>query len=286
MMDLEKYLYDKIVPIIQSWNEKDIYAVSFFVYTNERYVYEGITNFPEVSVGYNTEKDCNGASLLAEERWNFAFWRQNNETIIDSVEAADGAEFLLNWYRSKGIDNIGFEDFSGQYDENMNYIGKGPVGYYELLCAVSNVAKRIQKEGIIADKFGHIPVIVHELEYSWYVEEATRNANPGGEADAFLAYLHGILHADFPGLQDDFSGEDEAGGELADSENTDEIEAFLTSLHNAEINSSDDAMNVIDKLLPLMADEDEIDDIHNVLGDFFAELEEMEKDTCDDADTE
>lgn len=189
-MDLEKYLYDKIVPLIQSWNEKDIYAISFFIYANESSVYEGNYNFPEVSVGYNTEEDCRGASLFDEERWNFAFWRQNNEYIIDASEATDGAEFLLNWYRSRGINDIGVEDADGQYDENMNYIGKGPAGYYEVLCAVSNVAKRIQEEGIIAGKFGHIPVIVHDLEYTWYVEEATRNANPGGEADVFLAYLH------------------------------------------------------------------------------------------------
>lgn len=190
-MDLEKYLYDKIVPLIQSWNEKNIYAVSFFVDVNESYVYEGNYNFPEVSVGYNTEEDCHGASLYDEERWNFAFWRQNNEYIIDAYEATEGADFLLKWYRSKGINNIGFEDPAALYDENMKYIGKGPVGYYEVLCAVSNVAKRIQEEGIIAAKFGRIPVIVHDLEYPWYVEEATRNANPGGEADAFLTYyLH------------------------------------------------------------------------------------------------
>lgn len=188
-MDLEKYLYDTIVPLIQSWDEKDIYAISFLVYSNESSVYEGIGNFPEVSVGYNTEEDCDGASPFDEKRWDFAFWRQNNEYIINSTEAPDGAEFLLNWYRSKGINNVGFECADEQYDENMRYIGKGPVGYYELLCAVSNVAKRIQEEGIIARKFGKIPAIVHDLEYAWYVEEATRNANPGGEADVFLAYL-------------------------------------------------------------------------------------------------
>lgn len=72
-MDLEKYLYDKIVPLVRSWDEKGIYAISFFVYANEGSVFEGHCNFPEVSVGYNTEADCCGASPYDEKRWNFAF---------------------------------------------------------------------------------------------------------------------------------------------------------------------------------------------------------------------
>lgn len=71
----------------------------------------------------------------------------------------------------------------------MNNIGKGPVGYYELLCAVSNVAKKLQTDGSIATQFGNIPVIVHDLEYPWYIAEATKNANPNGEADVFLKAL-------------------------------------------------------------------------------------------------
>lgn len=298
-MDLEEYLYDIIVPLIQSWNEKDIYAISFFVYTNEYFIYEGNCNFPQVSVGYNTEEDCSGAPLFDEERWNFAFWRQNNVYIIDSTEATDGAEFLLNWYRSKGITNIGFEDSDLQYDDNMNYIGKGPVGYYEVLCAVSNVAKRIQSEGILARKFGRIPVIVHDLEYTWYVEEATRNANPGGEADVFLAYLHKPY--------DDFPGKDEACRELADFENkndgintNEKIGTHFTSVRNAIINSPDDAIkltdkflslmapddarNIIDRILPLIADE--TSNLNEISGNFFTHLQELRKEICDDADTE
>lgn len=188
-MELEAYLYDKIVPLLRSWEAPDIYAISFYVDTNEANVYQGVPNFPEFSVGYNTEADCNNAPPLSEKRWNFARWPQNNVLLIDAYEAQDGAAFLLGWYRAQGLENLGWEDPDGQYDEEMNYIGKGPVGYYELLCAVSNVARRIQTEGIVREKFGNIPILVHSLENCWYVEEATRNANPNGEADTFLAYL-------------------------------------------------------------------------------------------------
>ena len=69
----------------------------------------------------------------------------------------------------------------------MQYIGKGPVGYYELLSEITVVAKKIQDSGFINKKFGKaLPIIIHDLEYPWYVIEATKKANPNGEADEFL----------------------------------------------------------------------------------------------------
>lgn len=201
-MNLEDYLYGKVYPIIQSWDEKGIYAISFYVDHNECNVYKGIPNFPEFSVGYNTEEGCGSAPKDSEERWNFAFWKQNNVPVIDASKAVDGASFLLDWYWEKGITDIGVENEAGMYDENMNYIGKGPAGYDELLRAVSGVARRFQTEGVIQKKFGRIPILVHALEYDRCVEEATRNANPNGEADDFLNYWQscgsdsGALHRD------------------------------------------------------------------------------------------
>lgn len=75
----------------------------------------------------------------------------------------------------------------------MNDIEKCPAGYSALLNAVSNVARRLQTEGTVLKRFGRIPILVHDLEYCQYIEEATRNANPGGEADDFLRYLQAIF---------------------------------------------------------------------------------------------
>ena len=193
-MNLEEYLYNRVLPIIQSWNEENIYAISFFVYYNGANEYKGYSNFPEFSIGYNTEEDCNHASQLSEERWNFAFWRQDMTEIIEPDDNDKGAKFLFNWYKENGIENIGHQDYDNAYDENMHYIDRGPVGYYELLKAVSNVARKLQSEGKIATQFGNIPIIVHDLEYPWYIEEATENANPNGEANIFLE----ALRAGFP----------------------------------------------------------------------------------------
>ena len=93
---------------------------------------------------------------------------------------------LFEWYKENGIENIGEED-EDCYDEDCNYIGKGPVGHYELLQIVTDVAKKLQEEGFITDQFKKsIPIIIHGLECAWYDIEATQKANPNGEADTYI----------------------------------------------------------------------------------------------------
>lgn len=106
--------------------------------------------------------------------------------IIDPDEPDELTDLLFDWYKEHGILNIGEED-ENCYDEDYHYIGKGPVGHYELLTLVSEVAKRLQQEGFLENKFGKkLPIIIHGLEYAWYDIEATQNANINGEADVFL----------------------------------------------------------------------------------------------------
>ena len=86
-----------------------------------------------------------------------------------------------------GIKNIGYEDPRSCYDSKMRYIGKGPIGCYELLSQITAVAKKLQESGFIREQFGKaIPIIIHDLEYPWYMIEATKEANPNGEADTFF----------------------------------------------------------------------------------------------------
>ena len=189
MIDLQVYLENKLRDIISKWVEKDIYAISFLVYSNEAYEYDGYSNVTKFSVSYNTEKDCNGADGLSEKRWNYAFWRQDETPIIDIGNK--GIRILFDWYKENHIDNIGYEDFGTCYDDQMRYMGKGPVGYHELLLEITTVAKRLQDSGFIEKKFGApIPIIIHDLEYSWYTIEATREANPNGEAAMFFAAMN------------------------------------------------------------------------------------------------
>ena len=190
MIDLQAYLENKLRNILSSWNEEGIYAISFFVYSNEAFTYNGSSNVTNFSVSYNTESDCNGADELSEKRWNYAFWRHNETPIIQANNKNEGIKVLFNWYRENGIHNIGYEDSSSCYDNKMRYIGKGPVGYYELLSEITVVAKKLQESGFIKNQFRFpIPIIIHDLEYSWYSIEATRRANVHGEADVFLSAM-------------------------------------------------------------------------------------------------
>lgn len=189
MINIAEKISLEVKSIMDTWCENDIYAISFFVYSNESYEYNGFTNVSSFAISYNTEEDCQGAGKYDEERWNYAFWRQDENPIIDPNEPNELTNLLFAWYKENGITNIGEED-DDCYDENYNYIGKGPVGHYELILLVSEVAKRLQQEGYCKKLFGKkIPIIIHGLEYTWYDIEATNNANLNGEATVFIDAL-------------------------------------------------------------------------------------------------
>ena len=190
MIDITEKIYEKVKSIMDTWSEEDIYAISFFVYANEAYEYGGYSNVSSFSVSYNAENDCPGAGKYDEERWNYAFWRQDEEPIIDPDGGGELTDLLFAWYGENGITNIGYEDTENCYDKHFNYIGKGPAGHYELLAVASEVAARLQTEGYTEARFGKkLPIIIHGLEYAWYDVEATQKANPNGEADVFLKAL-------------------------------------------------------------------------------------------------
>ena len=185
--NLENALYNKVKGEILKWNEEDIYAISFFVESNESYEYNGFQNVTMWAISYNTEEDCDGAGNLDEERWNYAFWRQNEISIIDVDTQNKYTDALFDWYAQYGITNIGEENENEMYDEDFNYIGKGPAGHYELLQLATSVAKKLQEDGTIKEHFGkELPIIIHGLEYAWYDIEATQKANPNGQAKMFL----------------------------------------------------------------------------------------------------
>ena len=60
---------------------------------------KNIENFPEFSIGYNTEGFCEKAPKISEERWNYAFWSQNNQVIL----SADNNEMARAFCSANGI---------------------------------------------------------------------------------------------------------------------------------------------------------------------------------------
>lgn len=187
MTDIKSIIYNKIKSIISDWNDNGIYAISFFIYSNEDYKYNGFKNVSSFAVSYNTEEFCEGAGKYDEERWNYAFWSQDETMIIDPDNPNETIDALYNWYEENGITDIGYEDDEINLEENLDYNDKGSKGHYELLCIASEVANMLQSEGFVKAKFGKpIPIIVHGLEYEWYDIEATKKANPNNEAKDFL----------------------------------------------------------------------------------------------------
>ena len=189
MINITEKIYSKVESVMETWSESDIYAISFFVYSNESYEYKNFKNVSYFAISYNTESDCEGADIYDEERWNYAFWRQDENPIIDPDEPNELTNLLFEWYKENGINNIGEED-EDCYDEDCKYIGKGPVGHYELLQIVSEVAEKLQQESFVEKHFGKkIPIIIHGLEYAWYDIEATQRANMNGEAEPFMVAM-------------------------------------------------------------------------------------------------
>lgn len=182
MINLKSYLFEKIKPIIENWDEESIYAISFFVHENMIN-----SSIPTFSISYNTEGDCDNASLLSEERWNYAFWRQDEIEIIGDEASTN---ILLQWYQENNIKDVGYEDEDSMYDEDSEYIGKGPNGYYDLLKVVADVAKELHEQKIIINTFKReLPILIHDLEYAWYIKDITREGNPNGEAQNFIEFL-------------------------------------------------------------------------------------------------
>ena len=122
MIDIEKILYDKVKSVMSNWNEDGIYAISFFVYSNETYEFRNFTNVSTWAISYNTEADCEGAGPLDEERWNYAFWRQDETSIIDIDEpmvlSYNTPKFIYNYvlfYHIFRVLSIGFAFFLDRY---------------------------------------------------------------------------------------------------------------------------------------------------------------------------
>lgn len=198
MIDLEAYLYERIKPIINSWDEPGIYAISFFLDNNMAIGYEDYFYLTNFTIGYNTESDCEHAPAISEERWNYAFWRQEGYYIIDCEEEEDeGRQVLFDWYEENGIHLHRAEDgesmqkvLKDMTDEHGYFLPGEPRGYWELVSAASHVARRLQDEGFIRERFGPIPILVHELEYYDRIKEATVYANPNGEAADFIHTMY------------------------------------------------------------------------------------------------
>ena len=195
MLEFKSLLRGRILEILNAWPAKDQCAIMFLIYPNEAHTYRGYSNLTEFQMLYKCESDMGkhtnpffAPADEDEERWNPAYWDMDLKQPVSSYwEPNQYAEALIDWYEAAGVQRIGYEDHTLDYDSEMRYIGKGPNGLPELLSLIAGIAAELQTDGVIEKKFGRkIPIILADLETAWYMIEATQAANPNGEADAYL----------------------------------------------------------------------------------------------------
>lgn len=194
-MEFKSLLRGRILEILNAWPAKDQCAIMFLIYPNEAHTYRGYSNLTEFQMLYKCESDMGkhtnpffAPADEDEERWSPAYWDMDlKQSVISYWEPNQYAEALIDWYEAAGVQRIGYEDHTLDYDSEMRYIGKGPNGLPELLSLIASIAAELQTDGVIERKFGRrIPIILADLETAWYMIEATQAANPNGEADAYL----------------------------------------------------------------------------------------------------
>lgn len=192
---LRAMLLDRIVQILDTFPAQEPYAVMLFLAPNPGNAYRGYTNLPELSVLYKGEADMEQcvnplfrASSEDEERWNPAFWDYDRQQTVIGYDAPNPiADALIDWYERTGVADIGLERDGGRFDDKGRYIGTGPGGLPELLALLTGVARELQTGGVIEARLGRgVPVLLADFECSWYMVRATREANPDGQADAYI----------------------------------------------------------------------------------------------------
>lgn len=142
---LKPALTKAIKGAVDAWEDDDIYAVSFFV------GHDG-DEVTELMVSCNTERDCDGAELISEKRWNHAFWSQDEEDLTEILEQCPNRP-----------------------------------SWETVLELLSEIAAKFQKEHYLKKKLGRtMPILIHGYEYEPEELAATERGNPGGEAADFF----------------------------------------------------------------------------------------------------
>lgn len=180
-------LATRAISSIPAVDAEDIYVISFF-FDNEK----DDPRQPTLTIGYNTEaqfrRTIADASDQAEARWNYAFWLQNELTVIgDRARDPDGAAARHQWISELGL----WYDEPTHPDDWMTIVGPTAAlieANFNQACV--QLARHLHDDGVIESTIGKpVPVILHELEYYEGIARRTEAANPPGLADDFTAWV-------------------------------------------------------------------------------------------------
>lgn len=181
-------LAEHAISSIPAGEAEDIYVVSFFI-DNER----DDPRQPTLTIGYNTEaqfrRSIADASDEAEARWNYAFWLQNELTVIgDLTRDPDGAAARHQWISELGL---WYDDEPTRPEEWMKTVGPTAAlieANFNQACV--QLARDLHNDGVIKSAIGKpVPVVLHELEYYEAIARRSEAANPPGLADDFTTWV-------------------------------------------------------------------------------------------------
>lgn len=182
-----QHLVERALASILAADAGDIYALSFLI-DNE----DDDPRQPTLTIGYNTEtqarRTIQDASDQAEARWNYAFWIQNELTVVGNLtNDPAGATARQEWITELGLWYDEPTDHA-DWDSVIGPLAAQIESRFSQTCC--QLARTLHTTGVIGRSVGRtVPVIVHELEYYEAIARQTEAANPPGLADEFTSWV-------------------------------------------------------------------------------------------------
>ena len=156
-LNLSSEIWVSFLQELITWNEDDIYAVSFFVAYDIEDKYD-----VRIYFGYNTERQFSSESAGEEDssavRWNYNFWLQNETFCFGEDGITEG--LIGVWFRQQRI----------KESEAIEFLTE------QIIYAV----REIHRCQSLKNRFGReLPIIIHTRHY--YPEIAEINIQANGE---------------------------------------------------------------------------------------------------------
>lgn len=181
------HMLERAISEIDNSETPDIYVLSFYIYD-----IEDDPRLPTLTLGYNTysnyEDEISNASGKDEAKWNYAFWLQNELSIVGE-SGTQSAAAITSWINDLGL-LYSDEDEQEDFDQCLEQGESITKHFIELAI---ELAQKLHASGLIQKKFKQaIPIFIHELEYYDEIVRQTQRANPPGLTQEFLSWVQAM----------------------------------------------------------------------------------------------
>lgn len=189
MSDLKSLISSRWNKVLTSLDEKklkDIYVWSFFVYDDE-----DDHRLPTVTFGYNLKSNLDEEEGDEEEKWNYAYWPQNNLGGIGDSEDKEGRALIQSWIKELGLEYKFADEMEGElseaelaeFDDDACY-DKGAIITEKFIALLIEVVKETHSK-----KLTDLPILIHELEYYDDIRDQNILANGKERVKEFSAWI-------------------------------------------------------------------------------------------------